>query len=89
MINGKNVRMPVIEYEVFMNGETASLDSPIHDGAFIEVKERRRNPKLLEIFNYLDLDLGEFKDYEIKVNGKRASFTDILKDGDEITLELM
>ncbi len=89
VINGKNVRMPVIEYEVFMNGETASLDSPIHDGAFIEVKEKRRNPKLLEIFNYLDLDLGEFKDYEIKVNGKRASFTDILKDGDEITLELM
>lgn len=42
----------------------------------------------VDIFNFIDLKLDDNKVPEMKLNGRRASYTDILKPGDNIEIEM-
>nr|WP_244262729.1 hypothetical protein [Thermoanaerobacter siderophilus] len=42
----------------------------------------------VDVFNFIDLKLDNNKVPEMKLNGRRASYTDILKPGDNIEIEI-
>lgn len=42
----------------------------------------------VDIFNFVDLKIENNKVPEMKLNGKRASYTDVLKPGDNIEIEI-
>jgi cell division protein FtsA len=87
-INGEEVSIPVVEYEILVNGKRADLDAPLEEGAVIDIKTVEIQPKVVDIFRFLDLDIDGLKDFEIKVNGVHVGFMDPLNPGDEVTLEL-
>ncbi|MCD6545689.1 MAG: cell division protein FtsA [Thermotogae bacterium] len=88
VVNGKEISIPVVEYEVLVNGKKANLDSVLSEGSMIDIKAIKIQPKVIDIFRFLDLEIDGLKDYTIKVNGNHVGFMDPLKPGDEIILEL-
>ncbi|SKC75842.1 cell division protein FtsA [Maledivibacter halophilus] len=57
------------------------------NGKKIKLNRDDKNPIFVEIFNYIDFDINTPKGIlELKLNGNRASYTDILKEGDDIEI---
>jgi len=88
MINGKEVIIPVVEYEIFVDGKRVEPDLKLTSDAVVNIKAIKVQPKVIDIFKFLDLEVDGLRDYEIRVNGNHVGFMDPLKHGDEITLEL-
>ncbi|SHJ84542.1 cell division protein FtsA [Paramaledivibacter caminithermalis] len=57
------------------------------NGKDIELENKDKNTIFVEIFNHIDFDLKNPKGIlELRLNGNRANYTDILKDGDNIEI---
>jgi hypothetical protein len=60
---------------VIVNGEDVQIDKPAKPMVFVD------------IFNHIDFDISEAKGILVlKLNGERARYTDILKNGDVIDI---
>jgi hypothetical protein len=64
------------------------LDSPLYDKAEVQVDTIEKIPKLIDLFSLLEFDLSHARSYELRVNGKHASFMETIEDGDEIEILL-
>ena len=57
------------------------------NGKIIELSNKEKNPIFVEIFNHIDFDIKIPKGIlELRLNGDRANYTDILKNGDNIEI---
>lgn len=59
----------------------------IVNGRSVKLKERPEGYIFVDIFNYVDIDIKNAKEVKTFLNGKPASFTDRIKDGDVIKIE--
>jgi len=92
-----NGRPAAYEYAL-SNGDSIEycMDKPIPDGVGITVRVNGEEVKLpqrpepyifVDIFNHIDVDLSRAKGkVELAVNGIKARYTDIISDGDEISI---
>lgn len=75
LTNGNNLKREFDHIVVNVNGKAIKLNK---DG---------KNPIFVEIFNHIDFDINNPKGIlELKLNGNRANYTDILKEGDDIEI---
>lgn len=57
------------------------------NGNIIKLNNKDKNPIFVEIFNHIDFDITNPKGIlELRLNGERANYTDILKNGDNIEI---
>jgi len=88
LANGKETQLPVTVFNVRIDGTIANLDSPLYDKAEVQVDTIEKIPKLIDLFSLLEFDLSHARSYELRVNGKHASFMETIEDGDEIEILL-
>lgn len=75
LINGNNLKKELDNIVVNVNGKA------------IKLKKDGKNPIFVEIFNHIDFDINSPKGIlELRLNGNRANYTDILKEGDDIEI---
>lgn len=96
MTQGKNVKESVKDIENNLEKLTTNdIDSKNFSNNTLKVEvngdmleiTKNKDPKFLDIFNYVDFDTSRKKgDLIIKVNGEAAEFTSPIQDGDSLEL---
>jgi cell division protein FtsA len=95
-VNGR----PVAETYVIQPGDQVVLNplgdgvaAPVRDGILVTVNGKpvhltgRQQHIFVDVLNHLDLDLTRVKGTPVlRLNGRQAGYTDVLKDGDEVTI---
>ncbi|RKD22493.1 cell division protein FtsA [Caminicella sporogenes DSM 14501] len=57
------------------------------NGEKVDIKKEKKDIIFVDIFNYIDFDIKVPKGILVlKLNGKKASYTDVLKDGDVVEI---
>ncbi|SKA95691.1 cell division protein FtsA [Caloramator quimbayensis] len=96
--NGDNIEIKeennIKNYELGELKDEVAAAKELKDG--IEVIVNGNKIKLVgkeeyifvDIFNYIDFDISKAKGITLKLNGKDAAYTDVLKDGDSIDIYL-
>ncbi|GAB4306852.1 cell division protein FtsA [Pseudothermotoga elfii] len=87
IFNGKTIKLKPKNDAVKVNGEYTSRDKELQDG--MQIEQIYWQPIVADALAEIQLNIDEFKDYKIFLNGKPASFVDELKDGDEIKFEII
>lgn len=69
-----------------VNNSTASSIVVTVNGEKVELKDNKEQYIFIDIFNYIDFDLNraQGRNIVLRLNGRQAAFTDIVKNGDTI-----
>jgi len=82
--NGKEVALPLVEYEIFADGKKLSLDDFVEKNMKLTVRSKKLVPMVATLLANLQLDMNGFSRYKIYKNGVEVGFAEFLNDGDEI-----
>ncbi len=76
----------ISENEVQKSGVTDKIEVMVNDKVILLTK-KEKPPIFVDIFNHLDFDIKKPKGtLQLKLNGERANYTDLLKNGDRIVI---
>jgi cell division protein FtsA len=87
-----NSKLVDLNYEIKDGDEVTIIDKE----NFIKVKVNGKEIKLedkedgyifIDVFNYIDFDIKSVKNVKLLLNGRQASYTDKIYDGDEIEIQ--
>ncbi|WDU83117.1 TGS domain-containing protein [Caloramator sp. Dgby_cultured_2] len=87
-----NSKLVDLNYEIKDGDEVTIIDKE----NFIKVKVNSKEIKLenkedgyifIDVFNYIDFDIKSVKNVKLLLNGRQASYTDKIYDGDEIEIQ--
>ncbi|MDK2919090.1 MAG: hypothetical protein PWQ37_1823 [Candidatus Petromonas sp.] len=80
----KNPGLEAVKIEEENMGEYIEVQV---NGKKVNIEKNNRDPIFVDIFNYIDFDIKKAKGIlELRLNGERANYTDILKQNDVIEI---
>ncbi len=82
--NGKEVILPLVEYEIFADGKKLSPDDFVEKDMKLTVQSKKLVPMVATLLANLQLDMSGFSRYKIYKNGVEVGFAEFLSDGDEV-----
>jgi cell division protein FtsA len=89
-VNGQDVKIPVIDLEININGKKAKMTDNIKSGDIVTIDfHKNKTPILIDIFpriNFSTTPPPGKVGLDMYINEKEAEYTSMLKDGDIIKL---
>lgn len=71
----------------YVHGETGNTANIIVNGKAVSIADNKSQHIFVDVFNYIDFDLSQpHGTIVLKLNGKPAAFTDIIRNGDVIDI---
>ncbi|MCD6449092.1 MAG: cell division protein FtsA [Thermotogaceae bacterium] len=82
--NGKEVVLPLVEYEVYADGKKLSPGDFVEKDMKLTIQSKKLVPMVATLLANLNLDMSGFSRYKIYKNGVEVGFAEFLNDGDEV-----
>ena len=88
IVNSREMEIPSTTYNISVDGTNADLETALYDGAVVDLEITKTPPKVIDLLGTMDIDPSSLKSFNIKVNGEKAAFMDLLTEGDNVEIEL-